>query len=49
MIYLINIYIERVWRTIKYQYIYLDPENNGLGLYNLKSARDLDIRELTNG
>jgi len=28
-----DIYIERFWRTIKYQYIYLNPENNGLELY----------------
>jgi len=28
-----NIYIERFWRTIKYQYIYLNPVNNGLELY----------------
>jgi putative transposase len=28
-----NIYIERFWRTIKYQYIYLNPAQNGLNLY----------------
>lgn len=28
-----NIYIERFWRTIKYQYIYLNPCKNGLQLY----------------
>ncbi|WP_281253673.1 IS3 family transposase [Labilibaculum filiforme] len=28
-----NIYIERFWRTIKYQYIYLNPSDNGLDLY----------------
>ncbi|MFA8433385.1 MAG: integrase core domain-containing protein [Marinifilaceae bacterium] len=28
-----NIYIERFWRTIKYHYIYLNPANNGLELY----------------
>ena len=28
-----NIYIERFWRTIKYQYIYLNPANNGLELF----------------
>jgi len=28
-----NIYIERFWRTKKYQYIYLNSENNGLELY----------------
>lgn len=28
-----NIYIERFWRTIKYQYIYLNPKDNGLDLY----------------
>jgi len=27
-----NIYIERFWRTIKYQYIYLNPAQNGLAL-----------------
>ena len=28
-----NIYIERFWRTIKYQHIFLNPANNGLDLY----------------
>lgn len=28
-----NIYIERFWRTIKYQHIYLHSYNNGLELY----------------
>ncbi len=28
-----NIYIERFWRTIKYEYIYLQPKNDGLSLY----------------
>jgi putative transposase len=28
-----NIYIERFWRTIKYQHIYLNPAGNGLSLY----------------
>jgi len=28
-----NIYIERFWRTIKYQYVYLNPAKNGLDLY----------------
>jgi len=28
-----NIYIERFWRTIKYQYIFLNPANNGSALY----------------
>ena len=28
-----NIYIERFWRTIKYQHIYLNPPNNGVELY----------------
>lgn len=28
-----NIFIERFWRTIKYQYIYLNPADNGLVLY----------------
>ena len=28
-----NIYIERFWRTIKYQYIYLNPANDGLELF----------------
>lgn len=28
-----NIYIERFWRTLKYQHIYLNPANNGLQLY----------------
>lgn len=28
-----NIYIERFWRTIKYQYIYLNPATDGMTLY----------------
>lgn len=28
-----NIYIERFWRSIKYDYIYLHPANDGLDLY----------------
>jgi len=28
-----NIFIERFWRTIKYDYIYLHPESDGLKLY----------------
>lgn len=30
-----NIYIERFWRTIKYRYIYLNPADNGLVIYNV--------------
>jgi putative transposase len=29
-----NIYIERFWRTIKQDYVYLNPCDNGLELYN---------------
>ena len=28
-----NIYIERFWRTIKYQHIHLNPANSGIELY----------------
>lgn len=28
-----NIYIERFWRTIKYQHIHLNPETDGISLY----------------
>lgn len=28
-----NIWIERFWRTIKYDYIYIQPEENGAALY----------------
>ncbi|SJN48172.1 IS3 family transposase [Sphingobacterium sp. JB170] len=28
-----NIYIERFWRTIKYQHIYLNPATSGVGLF----------------
>ena len=28
-----NVFIERFWRTIKYQYIYLNPADNGFELY----------------
>jgi len=29
-----NIYIERFWRTIKYQHIFLNPADNGLDLFS---------------
>jgi putative transposase len=29
-----NIFIERFWRNIKYEKIYLDPSDNGLDLYH---------------
>jgi len=28
-----NIFIERFWRTIKYQHIYLNPAEDGITLY----------------
>jgi len=28
-----NIWIERFWKTIKYEYIYFFPEENGTALY----------------
>lgn len=28
-----NIFIERLWRTVKQDYVYLHPEDNGLSLY----------------
>jgi len=28
-----NIFIERFWRTIKYQHIYLNPADEGITLY----------------
>ena len=28
-----NVYIERFWRTIKYQHIYLNPASDGINLY----------------
>lgn len=28
-----NIFIERLWRSVKYDYVYLHPANNGLELY----------------
>lgn len=30
-----NVYIERFWRTIKYDKIYLNPVNDGIGLYTI--------------
>ena len=29
-----NIYIERLWRTVKRDYVYLNPANDGKELYN---------------
>ncbi len=29
-----NIWIERFWKTIKYEYIYIQPEENGAALYD---------------
>lgn len=29
-----NIWIERFWKTIKYEYIYIQPEENGADLYS---------------
>ena len=29
-----NVWIERFWKTIKYKYIYILPEENGAALYN---------------
>jgi putative transposase len=28
-----NIYIERFWRALKYEHIYLNPANRGIELY----------------
>src|SRR5690606_23485438 len=28
-----NIFIERLWRSLKYEYVYLNPSDNGLSLY----------------
>ncbi|MBX6381141.1 MAG: IS3 family transposase [Thermoflavifilum aggregans] len=28
-----NIFIERLWRTVKYDYVYLNPANDGIELY----------------
>ena len=34
-----NIWIERFWKTIKYEYIYMLPEENGAALYSgIKSS-----------
>ena len=29
-----NIFIERFWRSLKYEHVYLNPVDNGLDLYN---------------
>lgn len=29
-----NIFIERLWRSLKYEYVYLNPEADGLALYH---------------
>ena len=28
-----NIFIERLWRSLKYEYVYLNPSDDGLALY----------------
>lgn len=28
-----NIFIERLWRSLKWEYVFLNPENDGLTLY----------------
>ena len=28
-----NVYIERFWRSLKYEYIYLNPPNGGMELF----------------
>ena len=28
-----NIFIERLWRSVKYEYAFLNPANGGLSLY----------------
>ncbi|MDJ1470261.1 integrase core domain-containing protein [Xanthocytophaga flava] len=28
-----NVYIERLWRTVKYEYLYLNPPDDGWQLY----------------
>jgi len=28
-----NVFIERLWRSVKYDYVYLNPANNGLELF----------------
>lgn len=29
-----NVFVERLWRTVKYEYLYLNPSNDGQELYN---------------
>jgi putative transposase len=29
-----NIFIERIWRSVKYEYVYLNPEKDGLAFYH---------------
>ncbi|WP_026631098.1 integrase core domain-containing protein, partial [Dyadobacter alkalitolerans] len=29
-----NVFIERFWRSLKYEYVYLNPPNGGVDLYN---------------
>jgi hypothetical protein len=33
-----NVFIERFWRTIKYQHIYLNPADDGITLYQESAA-----------
>jgi putative transposase len=28
-----NVFIERFWRSLKYEYVYMNPSNGGLDLY----------------
>ena len=47
-----NIWIERFWRTIKYDFIYIQPEENGAALYQgilrfMTTTTTVIIREST--
>ncbi len=36
-----NIFIERFWRNIKYEKIYLEPSANGLELYQKNGLNEI--------
>ena len=41
-----NIWIERFWKTINYEYIYILPEENGAALYTQTTDVEIEVNGL---